>query len=212
MRVETRVKEKVDAIPGAELQCSICRDWKPTNDFYLQKSRAKKTINAYYQSFCVRCTKTREGLRIRYGPNKRNPSHQEVREALGGDVSDYAGASFHRAGHRGNGNSTPLSPLAKVELQERREREEGKPDLCYLVGMEGDNSAVKIGHSTNIPRRLGQYQAGNPRKLEVIATMPGGKAKERELHCKFMPYHMAWMVGEWFMKGPAIINEFEVSK
>jgi hypothetical protein len=101
-----------------------------------------------------------------------------------------------------------LTPEELAALRKRREAKEGKPDMVYLVGMEGDDKAVKIGHSTEAYARLGEYQAGNPRKLKVLALIPGGQAKEEELHAKHIKEHLGWMVGEWFCRTADIEKEF----
>ncbi len=67
--------------------------------------------------------------------------------------------------------------------------------MIYFIqhGVEGP---IKIGYTNAKPsHRLSQFQAGNPVKLNLVGTMPGGESEEKELHRKFMIYRER---GEWF--------------
>lgn len=211
MRVYTRVKPMVDAVPDAELLCTVCEKWKPKVDFYSNKGGGKtKNASDKYEKRCIKCCSLYGTLSHILG---KSPTVSQLREHLGHYPMDGFAGALNKARHPQR-NVIPLSPeelRLHREKQEAKEREDGKPDLCYLVGMEGDDTAVKIGHSTNPPARLGEYQAGNPRKLMVLATMDGGKQRERELHQRFIRNHQDWMIGEWFSKDPAILNEFKVT-
>jgi hypothetical protein len=209
MRVYTRIKERVDAIAEAELHCTVCDNWKLAKHFY---ARTESNRALRYEKECKQCKAVYSNARKTVDGRKVLISRQELRDIVRGGYSTLAGA-LNQARHPQR-EITPLTPeelKLRREKQEAKEREQGKPDLCYLVGMEGDDTAVKIGHSTNPPARLGEYQAGNPRKLMVLATIDGGKQRERELHQRFIRNHQDWMVGEWFAKDPAILNEFKVT-
>lgn len=208
MHVHTRVKEKVDAVEGAELFCTICETWKSPQYFIVNK-KPKPGQRARYESQCKSCQYLKNSLRVLVGGKLKAPPLSAVREALGNHT--FVGA-LNQARHGGQRAFKPLSTAAREELRERREEAEGRPDMCYLVGMEGDRTAVKIGHSTNVYRRMAHYQAGNPRKLVVLALLDGGQARERELHQKFMHLHDERFVGEWFRLDPAILNEFRVRR
>jgi hypothetical protein len=215
MHVHTRVKDKVDAVEGAELQCNICTIWKPATaqNFYVEMPSDKAhTSNPGYHRWCNLCSRVRASLAVWYvgddnNKHRKYPTVQEVREAVAPGNHTFIGA-LNQARHGGETTVKPLSTAAREELRERREELAGKPDMCYLVGMEGDRTAVKIGHSTNVYRRIAQYQAGNPRKLVVMGLIEGGQQRERELHQKYMHLHSDAFVGEWFSLDPAILSEF----
>lgn len=54
---------------------------------------------------------------------------------------------------------------------------------------------IKIGYADSPRRRLKELQTGNPEKLDLMGTVPGGTARERELHELFCDFHVK---GEWF--------------
>lgn len=59
-----------------------------------------------------------------------------------------------------------------------------------------DGEYIKIGFSsTGAIDRLLVLQGANPRPLTLVATMPGTKALETELHARF---HSLRVRGEWF--------------
>lgn len=62
--------------------------------------------------------------------------------------------------------------------------------------------AVKIGFTRgDASLRLSQLQCGNPERLFLIHTEPGGVARERILHRRFEKYRIR-KDGEWFkLKG-----------
>lgn len=60
-----------------------------------------------------------------------------------------------------------------------------------------ESNAVKIGHTTgdDANARLSSLQVGYPGRLDLLATMPGDMATERELHEQFAALSIR---GEWF--------------
>lgn len=58
---------------------------------------------------------------------------------------------------------------------------------------------IKIGWSRKVASRIAQLQTGNPEPVRLLATMPGGVSKERELHRRFAHARLA---GEWFTATP----------
>lgn len=54
-------------------------------------------------------------------------------------------------------------------------------NLVYFI-QSGTNGPIKVGTTTDIDKRLFALQAGNPERLVLMATTPGGHALERELH------------------------------
>ena len=80
------------------------------------------------------------------------------------------------------------------------------PPVCYLVGIKGDQSAVKIGHADyNVFSRLDSLQTGNSRQLTLLATLIGGSEKESELHRKYQDYNV---LNEWFKPHVLLLREF----
>lgn len=73
-------------------------------------------------------------------------------------------------------------------------RAEGDSSV-YFIRSECANRYIKIGIATHIPTRLSQLQVNSAYPLVLIATMPGGRDKETELHKRFEDAHER---GEWF--------------
>jgi uncharacterized protein YozE (UPF0346 family) len=63
--------------------------------------------------------------------------------------------------------------------------------FTYLIS---NGSAVKIGHTTDVQRRLRQLQSASPVPLRVIGILDGVEP-ERRLHQEYASYRMN---GEWF--------------
>ncbi|HYF40909.1 MAG TPA: GIY-YIG nuclease family protein [Ramlibacter sp.] len=68
---------------------------------------------------------------------------------------------------------------------------------------EAPDGPVKIGHATNVARRLSSLQGGNPRRLEVIRVVAGGAHVERWLHKQF---DAARIRLEWFSFVPDMLT------
>lgn len=58
-----------------------------------------------------------------------------------------------------------------------------------------DRASCKIGVAKNPGKRLLELQTGNPQRLELIATSPGGTREEGLLHRALDGF---WHHGEWF--------------
>lgn len=54
---------------------------------------------------------------------------------------------------------------------------------------------IKIGYAEQPRRRLKELQTGNPEKLQLLGTVPGGPDREREIHHLFNDFRVK---GEWF--------------
>lgn len=72
---------------------------------------------------------------------------------------------------------------------------------CYIVQAE---EHVKIGHTSNLDRRMDQLQTGNHLQFKLLASFRYRKAdraatKEWTLHKKFKRHHVR---GEWFKARP----------
>lgn len=81
-----------------------------------------------------------------------------------------------------------------VESQPKRE------SWVYFIESKG-SSLIKIGYSITPEKRLKDLQTSSPEALQLLGTIPGGKAEEAELHKKFERHREH---GEWFRKGPEL--------
>lgn len=92
-------------------------------------------------------------------------------------------------------------------------------DRVYFVASLG-TGLVKIGHSRDVRRRLGELQTASSAPLLLSAAVPGSRAQERELHHLFADDRAR---GEWFrpsarlthfisMLGVGIQTEHAISK
>ena len=72
----------------------------------------------------------------------------------------------------------------------------------YFIQSKKSNSPVKIGHSSNIEKRLEDLQVGNPYKLEVKVKLPFSSkmlaiSTEKLFHREGEKNHQR-LNGEWF--------------
>ena len=75
--------------------------------------------------------------------------------------------------------------------------------VYFVQKKDSPNSPIKVGHTTNLKRRLRSLQTGNPHKLEVRAAIVCGSrddaAKlERSIHW-IAEKKFRRLEGEWFM-------------
>ncbi|MFJ8856618.1 GIY-YIG nuclease family protein [Streptomyces sp. NPDC102437] len=66
--------------------------------------------------------------------------------------------------------------------------------FVYVIGPAG-STRVKIGTSNNPEKRLKELQTGNPDRLGILWSTPGGRELESMLHRAFAAYRVE---GEWF--------------
>lgn len=66
--------------------------------------------------------------------------------------------------------------------------------MIYFI-QAGDNGPIKIGHAKNARKRRNNLQVGNHEKLRLIASIPGGRNREREIHRDLEVFCDR---GEWF--------------
>ena len=78
--------------------------------------------------------------------------------------------------------------------------------LVYLI-QAGEDGPVKIGSARDPQARLRALQTASPLKLRLHVTVPGGYAKERELHERFGYFRMN---GEWCEPIPEIFDWFRM--
>lgn len=73
-------------------------------------------------------------------------------------------------------------------------RNEPGPSVVYAIGTT-DGATIKIGTTTNLPKRFAAIQAMSPQQLVVHWHTPGGGDLERHLHTVFAARRQH---GEWF--------------
>lgn len=82
--------------------------------------------------------------------------------------------------------------------------------MIYFV--QEESGPIKIGHVkddypelllSNVQHRVTELQIGNPRQLQVLATMPGSISDEHEIHAKFTDHRIR---GEWFKPDSKLLN------
>lgn len=67
--------------------------------------------------------------------------------------------------------------------------------ILYLIQAENTH-LVKIGITTDLQHRIKSIQTGCPYKLAVIATWPGSRTLESNLHKRLAEHRQS---GEWFL-------------
>lgn len=98
--------------------------------------------------------------------------------------------------NRGNPIGDFLTPAVEALDQALRERDGSR------VYFAGAGSRIKIGWSRNVAARIAQLQTGNAEAVRLLATTPGARALERQLHDQFAEARVA---GEWFEATPALV-------
>lgn len=93
-----------------------------------------------------------------------------------------------------------MADLAFSDLADSRRTRIGEhepdPDpVVYFLLIDG---LVKIGHATHLVRRLAHY----PPTAQLLATEPGDRSREAQLHAEFAEYLTAGR--EWFTPGPRL--------
>lgn len=74
--------------------------------------------------------------------------------------------------------------------------------MIYFVQTH-DNEYVKVGKADDVQKRLSGLQTGSPRKLKLLAAIPGDHEQERAIHQRFS--HLRTH-GEWFYATPEIVT------
>lgn len=78
----------------------------------------------------------------------------------------------------------------------------GEPaGFVYFIGRADGEGLVKIGHSDDPERRLGELQTGSPVELAIIGAVLGSEAYEQELHARLTQSRRH---GEWFERHAAL--------
>lgn len=70
-----------------------------------------------------------------------------------------------------------------------------------------DTLRIKIGHSTELQRRLAALNSGSPTRIELVATEPGGRELEAMRHMLFLPARVRHLTSrEWFYPVPPLLD------
>lgn len=77
-------------------------------------------------------------------------------------------------------------------------------DLVYFLRLPNGN--IKIGYTSQLPRRMQALTADFGGRLELIACTTGGLAKEQRLHNLFRDYRITEVQGEQFLPVPEILE------
>lgn len=72
----------------------------------------------------------------------------------------------------------------------------------YFIKPVGASGPIKIGLASTPKSRLRQHMENSPVPLEIVATVPGDMALERNIQECFVDYHSH---AEWFHASPALI-------
>ncbi len=70
-----------------------------------------------------------------------------------------------------------------------------RPDLAYVAQCETDGWPVKVGHTSNVKRRIDSFRGQNPHPIRLVAIIMGGKKTEAELKELLSEDRIS---GEWF--------------
>lgn len=73
--------------------------------------------------------------------------------------------------------------------------------MIYFI--QAENNTIKIGYSKQPLSRLSELQVGSAHPLKLLAVIPGGPKKEKELHTRLQKYKLN---GDWFKPEPEVIN------
>lgn len=95
-------------------------------------------------------------------------------------------------------------PVTMADLMRARLDEFDTMDMVgttYFIG--GDEGAIKIGRTINLPVRLKDIQSCSPIVVRVLATRRGGE-RERLYHRLYAEHRLS---GEWFTRHPDILDE-----
>ncbi len=79
--------------------------------------------------------------------------------------------------------------------------------MIYCIGNK-EYGICKIGHSTDVEKRLVNLKTGNHLRLEILAVIEGGYAQEQILHYRFTKFSLE---GEWFTLSDEILKFFRIT-
>lgn len=73
-------------------------------------------------------------------------------------------------------------------------------EFIYFVSSQATNT-VKIGYSSNLPKRFIDLQTSSSTQLMLILRFRGNRATERQIHEQLKEHRK---FGEWFADGPDV--------
>jgi hypothetical protein len=82
--------------------------------------------------------------------------------------------------------------------------EESATWVYFIQDVQAD--AIKIGFSKNVSNRVAALQTSTTSPLKLLVCVPGGRKTEKELHEKFVQFHIR---GEWFRSAPELLQYVE---
>ena len=82
-------------------------------------------------------------------------------------------------------------------------KDDGRSSVVYFIQSGGDSGKIKIGVSRGVRSRLAALQTSSGEPLRLLATVPGDRELERELHRKFAAHRRS---GEWFDAAPPLLS------
>lgn len=107
-----------------------------------------------------------------------------------------------RAGMPTVGNMVPVARANQWRREHRRRTIAiGRKSSVYFAQRASDG-AIKIGFSSEVPRRLIEVRKKVKCKITLLGTSDGGSATERRLHRRFTHLHID---GEWFTPGDDLL-------
>lgn len=92
---------------------------------------------------------------------------------------------------------------ASCARAERRSAQRRREDVAQVYFIRRADGLVKIGYSHDPAARLSQLKQHHQCEMEILATTPGARAAERELHEKFSESRTT---GEWFHPSGALMQ------
>jgi transcriptional regulator with XRE-family HTH domain len=134
-----------------------------------------------------------EELERRLAAEKMSQRHTQ--EAMLPDVDDEPEMAYSSA----SASCRPMRcspPLPMPTAEETK-------TFVYFVR---DDECVKIGHATDLAKRLRTLQIGNPRPLVLEASVRGGRTLELALHQR-LSVHRLDRRTEWFLLSPRQVQE-----
>lgn len=75
--------------------------------------------------------------------------------------------------------------------------------LIYFAACATQRGPIKIGLASNVSRRLREVQVGCPYPIDLMGTLPGGRAGEALLHRLFSDFKIH---GEWFWPDAIVVR------
>lgn len=104
-----------------------------------------------------------------------------------------------------NVSQRALLAAMMIELIESR-REGARGGVVVYFVRDRQSDLIKIGSSCNERKRLRSLQTAHGGQLWLMATCPGGRAREYQLHCRFAASRVR---GEWFRASPDLLAFIE---